>query len=89
MMEDRKLEQRLFALASTRRLAILRFLKKKHSATVSAIARELRMKIPSASQHLALLYEAEIVTFIKRGRFVFYRISMKQEESVRAVLRVL
>lgn len=89
MTKDQKLEQQLFALASIRRLALLRFLKKKHSASVSVIAKELRIRIPSASQHLNLLYEAEIVTFIKRGRFVFYRISLKQEEPVKTVLRIL
>ena len=89
MTKDQKLEQQLSALASARRLALLRFLKRKHAATVSAIARELRIQIPSASQHLDLLYEEEIVTFIKRGRFVFYRISLKQEEPVKAVLKIL
>jgi len=89
MTKDQKLEQQLFALANVRRLVLLRFLKRKHAATVSAVAKELRIQIPSASQHLNLLYEAEIVTFIKRGRFVFYRISLKQEEQVKAVLRML
>jgi len=89
MTEDQKLEQRLFALASSRRLAILRYLKKNHSATVSAIARELKIRVPSASQHLNLLYEAGIVTFIKRGMFVSYRLLMKQEEPVKGVMRML
>jgi len=89
MTEDQKLEQRLFALASERRIAILRYLKKHHSATVSAIARELKIRVPSASQHLNLLYEAGIVTFIKRGMFVSYRLLLKQEEPVRTILRVL
>ncbi len=89
MTKDQKLEQQLFALANVRRLSLLRFLKKKHAATVSAIAKELRIRIPSASQHLDLLYDAEIVTFIKRGRFVFYRLALKQEEQVRTVLKML
>lgn len=83
------LEQQLDALASERRLFILRYLKKNRTATVGKLAKALGISLQSTSQHLALLHAAGILERMKRGRFVSYRISFKQNDVVKGVVRGL
>ena len=83
------LERHLKALASTRRLRILSYLRTYNEATVGDIARAMQMTPYAISQHLRILRSAEIVRFTKRGKYVFYRILQKQQPHVREVLRRL
>tara|TARA_Y100000310_G_C20650270_1_gene799021 strand:+ start:103 stop:375 length:273 start_codon:yes stop_codon:yes gene_type:complete len=85
----RKLERQLRALSNARRLGILRFLKKNKSATVTEIAEAIRQKIPSASQNLRILKDAGIIEHKQRGKFVTYRLNLKQEDPVKNVLSLL
>jgi len=64
-------------------------LKKRRTATVSDLRAALGIALPSTSQHLRILRNAGIVEDSKRGLNVTYRISLSQEEPVRAVLRML
>jgi len=84
-----KLEQRMKALTSERRLQILAYLKKNHTATVSDIARALNLSIYGTSQHLRALRSAGAVTYVRRGKYVSYRLSLKQEEPIKAVMKLL
>lgn len=88
-MNLRPLERRLKALAHFRRLQILLELKKKQNMTVSYIAGAIRHSITSTSQHLRILYAAEIVERKKRGLLVFYHLSPEQHTDVRAALAQL
>jgi ArsR family transcriptional regulator, arsenate/arsenite/antimonite-responsive transcriptional repressor len=85
----RKLEMQLRAVAHARRLGILAHLKKNKSSTVTNIAEAVRLKIPSASQHLRILKAAGIVEHKKRGLYMTYRISLQQGEMVKKVLSLL
>ena len=89
MVSIRTLEGQLRAVANARRLGILSFLKKNQSATVGEISNAVRLKGPSASQHLRILKSAGIIEHKKRGLFVTYRLSLKQEEPVKKVLSLL
>ena len=89
MSSIRQLEQQLKAVSNARRLSILSFLKEKKSATVSEIADAVRTKIPPASQHLRILKSAKIVAHKKRGKFMTYRLSLKQEEPIKKILSLL
>ena len=84
-----RLEQGLRAVASRRRLDILSFLKREHSAIVSDIAQAVHLSIYTTSQHLRILKAAGIVDYAQRGRFVSYRLSLKQEEPLQSVIRML
>jgi DNA-binding transcriptional ArsR family regulator len=64
-------------------------LKKNQSATVSEIAKAVRLHITSASQHLRILKSVGIIEHKKRGLFVTYRLSLKQEEPVKKILSML
>jgi len=77
------------ALASRRRIQILSFLKKKHNATVSEMARALHVSQQALSRHLNILKSADIVDYRKRGLFVSYRLQIKQSREVQAVMRGL
>ncbi|MDA0376500.1 MAG: metalloregulator ArsR/SmtB family transcription factor [bacterium] len=88
-MSIRTLEGQLRAVANARRLGILSFLKKNQSATVGEIAKAVHLHIASASQHLRILKSAGIIEHKKRGLYVTYRFSLKQEEPVKTILSML
>ena len=83
------LEKQLKALANARRLRILAFLKKEKGATVSTLARELRVTPFAVSQHLRILRSVDVVKYVRRGKYVFYRISIPQKQPTKNVLALL
>ncbi len=83
------LERRLKAVANRKRLLILRYLKRHHSAVVSDIAQGIDLSLKATSKHLQLLRAADIVTARKRGLFVAYRLRLPQETPVQQLLGVL
>jgi DNA-binding transcriptional ArsR family regulator len=85
----RKLEQLMRALGTARRLRMLALLKKSKSMTVGEIAEGTRQTIQSASQNLAKLRAVGIIEQKRRGQFVTYRISLKQDEVMKIILRKL
>lgn len=87
--EIQDLALQIKALSHSRRLQMLSHLKKHKTATVGELAEAVDIHIQSASQHLRLLRLAKIVKSIRRGKFVAYRISLKQEEVVKGILRRL
>ena len=89
MATIRKLEQQLKAVANARRLAMLAFLKEKKSATAGEIAEAVRVGMAPASQHFRILKAAGIIEYKRRGRFITYRLSLKQEEPIRHILTLL
>ena len=70
------LERILKALANKRRLAILKFLKRKKEASVGSIAGEIHLSFKSTSRHLSILASAGLVEKEQRSTQVFYRISV-------------
>ena len=83
------LEQKLKALASKRRLQILSILRKKHTTTVSTLARKLGISVQAASKHLTTLARAEIVHAKRRGMYVTYRLALHQDPLVKHILKRL
>ncbi len=74
-MKDKEMERILKALANGRRLAIVRFLKKKGEQTVGDIAEHIRLSFKATSKHLAVLYAANIVEREQRSLQMFYSLS--------------
>ena len=83
------LESKLKALANNRRLRILHHLKKKHSVTVSALAKVLGISIEATSKHLSILKAAGIVRSKKRKLYVTYRLALHQDPLVKHILKRL
>ncbi len=82
----KELEKVLKALANRRRLAILKYLKHKKEASVSDIAREIKLSFKSTSRHLTVLRSTEIVEREQRNLQVFYMLANDQGATVRHVL---
>ncbi len=72
-----------------RRLDVLAFLKKNHSAYVGEITKEIGISMQALSKHLKQLADANIVTSKKRGLYVTYRLFVPQSSIVRKVLQEL
>jgi len=68
-------EKTLKALANRRRLQILKYLKDKKQATVSAIAEHIKLSFKSTSKHLAVLFGAGIVDKEQKSLSMFYSIA--------------
>ena len=84
-----ELEQQLKTLSSQRRLGILAYLKKHHTATVGEIADNIGLSCLATSQHLRVLRTAKMVVYIKRGLYVHYRLSLNQSPSSKRILALL
>ncbi|MDP7247235.1 MAG: metalloregulator ArsR/SmtB family transcription factor [Candidatus Peribacteraceae bacterium] len=80
------LERTYKAAANRKRLHILVFLKKKHSATVGTIAKTIGLKHQATSKHLQILESAGFLSRRKRGLFVAYRLYTPLKEVQRKVL---
>lgn len=70
------------SLSNPRRLEILDFLMEGEK-TVEAIAKEIGISVASASQHLQVLLEAKLVTFVKKGLYSYYHLT---DESIANLL---
>ncbi len=79
------LEKILKALASKRRLDIVRFLGKRQ-ATVGGIAEKIGLSFRSTSKHLAILYANGIVYKKPVGKNIFYGIAKTNNKIVSAIL---
>lgn len=69
------LERLLKALANRRRLAIIKYLKKKKEATVGDIADHIKLSFKATSKHLNILAMVDIVEKEQRSLQMWYRLS--------------
>ena len=83
------LERKLKVLASTKRLQMLKEIKRRRSVTVSSLAHSIHLSIEATSNHLQRLARLDIVRPIKRGRYVSYRLKLHQEAPVKHILTLL
>ena len=72
---ERRLEKVLKALANARRLAILRYIKKRKEATVGTIAEGMKLSVKATSKHLGILMGAHILKKEQRNIFVYYMLA--------------
>lgn len=85
----KELERLLKALASKRRLAILRHLKNHEKDSVGNIAREIGLSFKATSQHLGKLVTLDILESEQKGIMVFYNLSSSQKSVVKYILSML
>ena len=88
-MKDKELESNLKALANRRRLAIVRFIKKKKEASVGDIAEEIKLSLKSTSRHLAVLFSAGLLEREQRSLQVFYKVAIDIAEPIRRIISIL
>ncbi|MDP3725337.1 MAG: metalloregulator ArsR/SmtB family transcription factor [Nanoarchaeota archaeon] len=75
MAEIKEIEKLLKALANKRRLAIVKYLKKRGEARVGDIAKELKLSFKATSKHLGILRNADILEKEQRSLEMWYKIS--------------
>lgn len=83
------MERSLKALANKRRLAIVRFIKKKKEAAVGEIANEIKLSLKATSKHLGILSGADILDREQKSLQGFYRLSGNLSELQRRVISLL
>ncbi|OGG51386.1 hypothetical protein A2704_03390 [Candidatus Kaiserbacteria bacterium RIFCSPHIGHO2_01_FULL_54_36b] len=86
---DKELERILKALANSRRLSILRFLKKRKEASVGTIAEKIKLSFKATSRHLARLSAIDVVDKEQRSLQMFYRIADTPPEAARRIISLL
>jgi DNA-binding transcriptional ArsR family regulator len=74
-MSTKELEKILKALASKRRLDIIKILTVRRESVVGEIADKIKISLKATSQHLRILYSADILEKEKRGLEVYYRLA--------------
>jgi DNA-binding transcriptional ArsR family regulator len=84
-----KLEKTLKALASQRRLAIIRYLKDGRMAPVGDIAGKIDLSFKATSKHLNLLFGADILEREQKGLQMFYKIAGQLDEITASILKHL
>ncbi len=85
----KELEKILKAVASKRRIEILRFIRAKREISVGDIAEEVRISIKAASKHLRVLYIAGFVEREQQGALALYRIADDIPETARKTLALI
>lgn len=88
-MEAKNLERVLKAVANKRRLAVITYLKNRKEASVSAIAKEIKLSFKSTSRHLAILRSADIIERDQRSTQMFYSLVPDLPPTVRHLLSLL
>jgi DNA-binding transcriptional ArsR family regulator len=88
-MQERELEKVLKAFANRRRLAIVKYLKVKHEATVSSIAAAIKLSFRSTSKHLGVLSVADVVDREQRSLTVYYRLADRPSPFVRTLTHLV
>lgn len=85
----KELERQLKALANRRRLAIIKHLKKRSSASVGDIAKEIKLSFKSTSRHLAVLSAADIVEKEQVNLYMFYRLNRQPMAFIKSILNYI
>lgn len=83
------LEKILKAMANSRRLAILRYLKFHKEASVGEMANEINLSIKATSKHMGILSALDILEKDQRNLQVFYRISSNKNSLFKHLLSIL
>ena len=82
-------ERILKAFANKRRLEILKLLKDKKKLTVTDISQKIKLSVKATSQHLSILYKADLTDKEQISLNVYYSLSKSLNNLSRAILVTL
>lgn len=77
----------LKSLANSRRLAILKYLQRTDRASVSDVARHIKLSFKATSKHLAILSNADVIEKQQEGLVMWHRLSKQKHPIVTEVLK--
>lgn len=84
-----ELEKYLKAVANKRRLAILKYLKRKREASVFEIARMIPLSFRATSKHLRILATLDIIECEQKGLQMFYSLNHTQRAEIKYIISLL
>ncbi len=85
----KELEKQLKALANARRLAMLKLLRARTSASVGDIARSIKLSFKATSKHLRILYMADLIEKQQINTAVYYRSGAKLTPGIQNIIDAL
>ena len=88
-MDEIQLEKVLKALASKRRLLIIKILKKKKRSSVGKLSSDIKLSFRTTSKHLSVLYSVGILDKEQVGYEMHYYIAKDLPKIVYFVLNLL
>jgi DNA-binding transcriptional ArsR family regulator len=86
--DNNKQERILKAFANRRRLEILSYLKRRNEASVSDIARNIKLSFRSTSHHLRILAASDIIEKEQRKLHIFYKIARLQPDLAARIMEI-
>lgn len=88
-MDTKQIERILKALANKRRLAIVKYLHKARRASVTDIAREIKLSFKATSRHLSVLRSADLVEKEQVNLMMLYSLQEPRPSILKTTLTVL
>jgi len=85
----KELARILKALASERRLIIVRYLKTHQEAPVGELADNIHLSFRSTSKHLGVLASADLVEREQRSKQVYYRLAQDAKRLARTIINLI
>ena len=82
----RQYEKILKALANSRRLEIIKYIKDKKEASVGDIAKHIKLSFKSTSRHLAVLSGADLLEKEQRSVSVYYSLAPKLASMAKSII---
>lgn len=86
---EKVLEKVLKALANKKRIAIVRYVRRKKEAVVGEIADEIKLSFKATSRHLGRLSAVDILEREQRGPQAIYRISSELSQQTQKILSLI
>jgi len=77
------------ALANSRRLQIIKYLKFKKKATVTDISEHIRLSFKSTSRHLSILYSSGVVDREQKNLSVFYSLLNISDCPLKTIIKLI
>ncbi len=85
----KEFEKQYKALANSRRLLIVKFLKTRNRASVGQIAKEIKLRIKSTSKHLRVLAGVDFVDREQQSLQVYYFLPNTKPEILHNFIKLL
>ena len=82
MLSDRRLERIVKGFANHRRIQIMRLLSKQPELSVMEIAHQLRVELPTASEHIRKMALGGLLFKRSQGLWVRHRLSERGEAAL-------
>ncbi len=89
MPSDKDLERVMKALANRRRIAAVRFIRKRKEANVGSVAESLKLSFKATSKHLAVLVNAGILDKEQRSIEMYFWLSPEMPEAAKRVVMLI